>query len=48
VFEGHDYQNPKRLKKFITEKEITHPVGLDQRCYGRGGTPEMAIIDNKA
>jgi thiol-disulfide isomerase/thioredoxin len=58
VFEGHDYQNPKRLKNFIKEKEITHPVGLDRhrngshvpetmRRYSTGGTPEMAIIDKQ-
>jgi thiol-disulfide isomerase/thioredoxin len=34
VFEGHDYQNPKRLKNFIKEKEITHPVGLDRHRNG--------------
>ena len=58
VFEGHDYQNPKRLEKYIKEKGIKHPVGVDQlekghytpltmRKYGTKGTPEMAIIDKQ-
>lgn len=58
VFEGHEYQNPNRLKNFIKEKKIIHPVGLDRhrngshvpetmRRYRTGGTPEMAIIDKK-
>lgn len=55
VFEGHDYQNPKRLRAFIKEKEIRHLVGIDRhkdgaflpetmRRYGTRGTPEMAFI----
>lgn len=56
VFEGHGYQNPKRLRRFLKEKAIRHPVGIDRhlpgdhvpqtmRRYGTRGTPEMAIID---
>lgn len=56
VFEGHDYQTPQRLKEFISEKGINHPVGVDQhvtgahspktmQLYRTRGTPEMAIVD---
>ena len=56
VFEGHSYQSPQRLKSFLKEKGITHPVGVDRRRpgshvpetmhrYRTSGTPEMAIID---
>lgn len=58
VFEGHGYQTPKRLRRFIKEKGITHPVGVDRHIAGRrvpetmrryntGGTPEMAFIDKQ-
>lgn len=58
VFEGHDYQNPRRLKKYLKEKNIEHPVGVDQlekghyvpitmRRFRTKGTPEMAIIDKQ-
>ena len=58
VFEGHDYQNPKRLKRFLKEKEIHHLVGVDRhkdgaflpetmRAYGTRGTPEVAMIDKQ-
>ena len=56
VFEGHDYQTPQRLRKFIREKGINHPVAIDKHelgsltpvtmhLYQTRGTPEMAIID---
>ncbi|MEW8508419.1 MAG: TlpA disulfide reductase family protein [Candidatus Thiodiazotropha sp.] len=56
VFEGHDYQNPGRLRDYVKKKGITHPVGIDlhlpgevipetMRLYRTRGTPEMAIID---
>ncbi|MGR3304330.1 MAG: TlpA family protein disulfide reductase [Candidatus Scalindua sp.] len=56
VFEGHDYQTPERLKSFIKEKGVNHPVGVDQhvpgshtprtmQLYHTKGTPEMAVID---
>ena len=56
VFEGHGYQTPKRLRRFIRDKKILHPVGIDRhrdgshvpetmRRYRTRGTPEMAIID---
>lgn len=56
VFEGHDYQTPARLKKYIKEKGISRPIGIDHYLsdsrvpetmirYQTRGTPEMAIID---
>jgi len=58
VFEGHDYQNPDKLKKFLRRKGIHHLVGVDRhkpgnrvpqtmRLFGTMGTPEMAFIDQK-
>ena len=58
VFEGHDYQNPERLRSFIKEKDIRHLVGVDRhkdgnflpetmRAYKTRGTPEMAFIDKQ-
>ncbi len=56
VFEGHNYQTVKRLKRYVRDKGITIPVGVDRhiarrrlpetmRRYNTKGTPEMAIID---
>ena len=56
MFEGHSFQTPKRLRRFLKEKGIQHPVGIDRhikgqripetmRRYKTMGTPEMAIID---
>lgn len=56
VFEGHSYQNPRRLKKFLKSKNIKHPVGIDRhrgnepvpitmQRYRTGGTPCIVIID---
>lgn len=58
VFEGHGYQSPERLRKFVKEKGITHPVAIDRhempgtvpetmKRYHTGGTPAIAIIDKK-
>ena len=58
VFEGHEYQTNKRLKYFIKEKGITHPVAVDKHIEGRHtpvtmtkyrtrGTPCIAIIDKR-
>jgi thiol-disulfide isomerase/thioredoxin len=58
VFEGYDYQNNARLKTFLKEKNITHPVGVDKRlkderlpetmkAFKTRGTPQMAIIDKE-
>ena len=58
VFEGHDYQNPTRLKEFVKEKGIKHLVGIDRhkdgdelpetmKIYRTRGTPEMAFIDKQ-
>lgn len=57
VFEGHDYQSPDKLKKFLKRKKIHHLVGVDRhepgnrvprtmRLFGTMGTPEMAFIDH--
>ncbi len=56
VFEGHAFQTPKRLRRFLKKKGINHAVGIDRhidgkrlpetmRRYNTMGTPEMAIID---
>jgi len=58
VFEGHSYQNPQRLRRFLKQKGITHPVGVDRNIkgafvpvtmqrYNTRGTPEMAFLDKK-
>lgn len=57
VFEGHDYQNPTKLKAFLKRKKINHLVGIDRhapgdrvprtmRLFGTMGTPEMAFVDH--
>lgn len=56
VFEGHEYQNNNRLKKFVEEKKMRHPVAVDflpagsrlpqtMIDYDTRGTPEMSFID---
>jgi thiol-disulfide isomerase/thioredoxin len=56
VFEGHSFQSPKRLHRFLKKKGINHAVGIDRhidgkrlpetmRRYNTIGTPEIAIID---
>lgn len=57
VFEGHDYQTAKRLKEYLTEKQITLPVAVDRHHndhrpetklrYKTRGTPEVVIIDRE-
>lgn len=58
VFEGHDYQNPKKLRTYLKQKNIQHLVGIDRHVdgdeipetmkrYRTRGTPEMAIIDKE-
>ncbi len=58
VFEGFEYQNPTKLKRFLRRKRIRHPVGVDRaipgdripqtmRRFRTSGTPEMAVIDKK-
>jgi len=58
VFEGHDYQNEQRLKKYLVEKGITLPVGVDllhdnddlpetKKRYETSGTPEVVMIDRQ-
>ncbi len=57
VFEGHDHQNPAKLRNFLKRKQIRHLVGIDRhaqgahvpqtmRLFGTRGTPEMAFIDH--
>ena len=59
VFEGHDVQTPDRLRSFLEEKGIRHPVGIDaypapgseipitMDRFETGGTPHVAIVDKK-
>ena len=59
VFEGHSFQSANRLHGFVADKEIDHPVGIDDyadssdrtpitmRRYRTGGTPQVVIIDKK-
>ena len=58
VFEGHSYQNAKKLKRFLKTKGITHPVGVDRHVGGdhipqtmrnfvTSGTPEIAVVDKQ-
>ena len=58
AFEGHSYQNPKRLRRYLKQNDIRHPVAVDRllpaqhipqtmRLFGTRGTPEMAIIDKR-
>lgn len=58
VFEGHDYQTAERLRAYVKEKGIHHPVGMDAHVsdtrlpetmirYQTKGTPEMAIVDKQ-
>ncbi len=58
VFEGHEFQQPERLREYITDKGIHHRVGVDRhrgenpipitmQRYRTRGTPEMAIIDKE-
>jgi len=57
VFEGHDYQTTERLREFVREKGIRHPVGIDaydeddretpvsMRRFETRGTPHIVIVD---
>lgn len=59
VFEGHDVQTPDRLRAFIREKQIRHPVGIDKYSgpdsdtpitmnrFNTGGTPHVVIVDKE-
>ncbi len=58
VFEGHEHQNVRRLRKFVEKTGFGHPVGNDRHdiddrlpntmiLYGTRGTPEVAIIDKE-
>ena len=59
VFEGHASQSPERLKGFVRENGMNHPVGIDayarksddvpitMRRYRTGGTPNVVIVDKQ-
>lgn len=58
VFEAHAQQTPELLRKFVTEKGIGHPVGVDAQESGSlfpvtmnrfdtGGTPHVVIVDRR-
>jgi len=58
VFEGHDVQTNDRLSRFLVQKNMRHPVGVDRhrsgdpvpvtmRRYNTGGTPCMVIVDQQ-
>ena len=58
VFEGHSYQTPEKLRKFVKKKGMTHLVGIDafetgdhrpitMKRFDTGGTPEVAIVDRR-
>ncbi|MDJ0807928.1 MAG: TlpA disulfide reductase family protein [Gammaproteobacteria bacterium] len=55
VFEGHDFQNPDRLRLYLQQKDVRHLVGVDRhrggetipetmQRYQTRGTPEVTII----
>jgi len=57
VFEGHDYQTVERLREFVREKGIRHPVGIDaydeddretplsMQRFETRGTPHIVVVD---
>ena len=56
VFEGHGHQSVHRLKKYLIDKGVTMPVGVDRHLdgdylpetkkrYKTSGTPELVMID---
>ncbi len=57
VFEGHEVQTEDRLREFIAEHGIDHPVGIDayssptedypitMKRFGTEGTPHVVIVD---
>jgi len=57
VFEGHASQSPDRLRGFVADQGITHPVGIDAYADGNDdtpitmsryrtrGTPHVVIVD---
>jgi len=59
VFEGHAQQTPENLKRFVAERGMTQPVGIDaypapdalvpitMDRYETGGTPHVAIVDKQ-
>ncbi|MEE9333653.1 MAG: TlpA disulfide reductase family protein [Granulosicoccaceae bacterium] len=58
VFEGHNYQTTRKLKRYLIEKGISLPVGVDRHLgnddlpetkkhYQTRGTPEIVMIDRE-
>jgi cytochrome oxidase Cu insertion factor (SCO1/SenC/PrrC family) len=59
VFEGHDVQTPERLRAYVRESGLTHPVGIDayapddpvipvtMKRFGTEGTPQVVIVDKR-
>lgn len=57
VFEGHEYQSPDRLRRFVEDRGIRHPVGIDafptpdaetpetMERFDTDGTPHVFIVD---
>ena len=57
VFEGHAHQGPSRLRGFVGDNDMRHPVGIDayadahdeipitMRRYRTRGTPHVVILD---
>jgi hypothetical protein len=57
VFEGQDVQTPERLRQFVHDRGIRHPVGIDaftrqdpltpitMSRFGAEGTPQVVIVD---
>lgn len=58
VFEGHLFQTPAKLKRYLKKKDIKHLVGIDRHSghdvtpetmknFQTRGTPEIAFIDRQ-
>ena len=59
VFEGHDVQTPRALRRFVADHGIEHPVGIDNyrpddrevpetmKRFRTGGTPHVVIVDRE-
>jgi hypothetical protein len=59
VFEGHPFQTPDRLRAYVREQGLRHPVGIDAYAdekhevpetlqrFRANGTPHIAIVDKE-
>jgi thiol-disulfide isomerase/thioredoxin len=59
VFEGHAHQGPSRLRSFVADNDMRHPVGIDayadphdetpitMRRFRTRGTPHVVILDKR-